>query len=221
MDVLGWLHANRVSQGDLVGLAIAADGSVALAVADGDLATTAKQVQLADSEIRPRWVMWSQETARRLIGDGVRVTTCWDVAAVHRLLSGGWRADPEYVWARLHGVPDDQVPGMASGAPDLFSAADDDAVVKALGASEALEAAELQQAALAESGSGIAVTTARSESTAELLCAELAADGLPVDRAAAEDLLAEIVGPRPHNAADAAATRAARDGVVLGTRRTG
>ena len=217
MDVLGWLRANRVSQGDLVGLAVAADGSVALAVADGDLATTARQVQLADSEIRPRWAMWSQETAQRLVGDGVRVTTCWDVAAVHRLLSGRWRADPEYVWARLHGVPDDQIPGVASGAPDLFSAADDDAAVQALGASEALSAAELQQAGgLAESGGGIAVTTARSESTVELLCAELAADGLPVERAAAEDLLAEIIGPRPHSAADAAATRAARDGVVLG-----
>ena len=32
VDVLGWLRANRVSQGDLVGLAVAADGSVALAV---------------------------------------------------------------------------------------------------------------------------------------------------------------------------------------------
>ena len=216
MDVLAWLRANRVSQGDLVGLAVAADGSVALAGPGGELAATARQVLLADSEIRPRWAMWSQETARRLVGDGVRVTTCWDVAAVHRLRSGRWRADPEYVWARLHGVPDDQIPGVASGEPDLFSAAGGDAAVKALGAAEALEAAGLQRAALAESGGAIAVTTARAESTVELLCAELAADGLPVERAAAEDLLAEIIGPRPHNAADAAATRAARDGVVLG-----
>ena len=206
-----------MSQGDLVGLAVAADGSVALAVRDGDLATTAQQALLADSEIRPRWVMWSQDTAGRLVAAGVRVTTSWDVAAVHRLLTGRWRADPEYVWARLHGVPDDEIPAAAAaGAPDLFSVAADDAPVKALGAAEALNAAELQQAALAESGGGIAVTTARSESTVELLCAELAADGLPVDRSAAEDLLAEIIGPRPLNAADAAATRAARDGVVLG-----
>jgi DNA polymerase-1 len=218
VDVLAWLRANGVSQGDLVGLAVAADGSVALAVPDGDWATTTQQVQVADSEIRPRWVMWSQETARRLVDDGVRVATCWDVAAVQRLLSGRWRADPEYVWARLHGVPDDQVPGVDVGEPDLFSVAagDGDAPAKALGAAEALKAARLQQAALAESGGGIAVTTARSESTVELLCAELAADGLPVERAAAEDLLAEIIGPRPHSAADAAATRAARDGVVLG-----
>jgi DNA polymerase I len=216
VDVLAWLRANGVSQGDLVGLSVTADGFVALAVPEGDLATTAQQVLLADSEIRPRWVMWSQDTARRLVGDGVRVTTSWDVAAVHRLVYGRWRADPEYVWARLHGVPDDQIPGVASGEPHLFSVADDDAPVKALGAAEALKAAELQQAALAVSGGGIAVTTARAESTVELLCAELAADGLPVDRAAAEELLAAIIGPRPHNAADAAATRAARDGAVLG-----
>ena len=216
MDVLGWLRANRVSQGGLVGLAVAADGSVALAVPDGDLVTTARQVKLADAEIRPRWVLWSQETAQRLVGDGVRVTTCWDVAAVQRLTSGRWRADPEYVWARLHGVPDEQIPGVAVGEPDLFSVAADDAPVGALGAAEALKAAGLQQAALAESGGGIAVTTARSESTVELLCAELAADGLPVERAAAEDLLAEIIGPRPHSAADAAAIRAARDAAVLG-----
>jgi DNA polymerase I len=216
VDVLGWLRANRVSQGGLVGLAVAADGSVALALPDADLATTPQQVKLADAEIRPRWVLWSQETAQRLVGDGVRVTTCWDVAAVQRLMSGRWRADPEYVWARLHGVPDEQIPGVTVGEPDLFSAAADDAPVKALGAAEALKAAGLQQAALAESGGGIAVTTARSESTVELLCAELAADGLPVERAAAEDLLAEIIGPRPHSAADAAATRAARDAAVLG-----
>ena len=216
MEVLGWLRAHQVRPGDLVGLALAADGSVTLAVPGAELGTTAEQVRLADSEIRPRWVVWSQDTARVLVGAGVRVTTCWDVAAVQRLQSGRWRADPEYVWARLHGVPEDQVPGVASGQPDLFSAAADDPAVKALGAAEALEAAELQQAALAQSVGGIAVTTARSESTVELLCAELTADGLPVDRTAAEDLLAEIIGPRPHSAADAAATRAARDGVVLG-----
>ena len=216
MDVLGWLRAHRVRAGDLVGLTVEADSSVTLAVSGGELAATAEQVLLADSEIRPRWAMWSQETAQRLIGDGVRLTTSWDVATVQRLVSGRWRADPEYVWARLHGVPDDQIPGVAAGEPDLFSVADDDQPTQPLGAAEALTAAELQQAALAGSGGAIAVTTARAESTVELLCAELAADGLPVDRAAAEELLAETIGARTRSAAEAAATRAARDGVVLG-----
>jgi DNA polymerase-1 len=49
----------------------------------------------------------------------------------------------------------------------------------------------------------------------ELLCAELAADGLPVDRRTAEHLLAGIVGARPRGAAEAAAIRAERDAAVL------
>ena len=64
-------------------------------------------------------------------------------------------------------------------------------------------------------GGGSRISTARCESTAELLCAELSADGLPVDRAAAERLLTEITGPRPRGPADAAAIRAARDARVL------
>ncbi len=64
-------------------------------------------------------------------------------------------------------------------------------------------------------GEAVRLATARSESTAELLCAELAADGLPVDRAVASQLLAEIIGPRPRNAAEAARIRADRDDLVL------
>ena len=55
----------------------------------------------------------------------------------------------------------------------------------------------------------------RAESTVELLCAELSADGLPMDRDAAEQVLAGFIGPRPRGDAEAAAMRAARDGAVL------
>jgi DNA polymerase-1 len=48
-----------------------------------------------------------------------------------------------------------------------------------------------------------------------LLCAELSADGLPVDRAKLEELLTELIGPRPRGPADATAIRAARDERVL------
>src|SRR6202040_1310605 len=61
----------------------------------------------------------------------------------------------------------------------------------------------------------MALPTARAESTAELLCAELSADGLPVDLAIAERILASFIGPRPRSEADAAAQRAARDAEVL------
>src|SRR5260370_35853774 len=73
-----------------------------------------------------------------------------------------------------------------------------------------------QQAALAAlPGRPMAVATARCESTAELLCAELSVDGLPMDRAVAEQILASLIGPRPRGEAEAAALRAARDAEVL------
>ena len=64
-------------------------------------------------------------------------------------------------------------------------------------------------------GGAWAVATVRAESTVELLCAELSADGLPMDRDAAEQVLAGFIGPRPRGDAEAAAMRAARDGAVL------
>src|SRR6202035_471259 len=80
----------------------------------------------------------------------------------------------------------------------------------------ALALAGQQQAALAAlDGRPMALPTAHAESTAELLCAELSADGLPVDLAVAEQILASFIGPRPRGEADAAAQRAARDAEVL------
>ena len=216
VDLGGWLRANRVNPGDLVGLVVEPDGSVAVAVPDGAHPTTPERLLLADRQIRPRWAVWSQETAQALVAAGVRLTTCWDVAAVHRLMSGGWRADPAFTWACLHGVPADQIPSpSSSGQPDLFSFADE-RQAPTLGPAEALEAAELQRAALASgSDSAIAVATARAESTVELLAAELAADGLPMNRAAIDGLLADIIGPRPRGPGHAAEIRAARDEGVL------
>jgi len=223
-----------VGQGDLVGLVVRDDGSVTVAAGGKEREASVADVAAADAELRPRWAIWSQETARALTGRGVRLATCWDVAAVHRLLFGGWRADPGYAWACLHGEAPESVP-VASGEPDLFSTALDAGETPALGAAEAVEAAGLQLAALLAQGgqeraggapkdrapedraqAGPArVSTARSESTAELLCAELAADGLPVGRAVAEELLSEIIGARPRGPADAAAIRAERDARVL------
>ena len=57
--------------------------------------------------------------------------------------------------------------------------------------------------------------TVLSESAAELLCAELEIDGLPVDLAIAESISAGFVGPRPRNAAEAAAELQRRDHDVL------
>ena len=42
------------------------------------------------------------DTTMPLIENGVRVSKCWDIAAVQRLLAGGWRMDPARAWALLH-----------------------------------------------------------------------------------------------------------------------
>jgi DNA polymerase-1 len=278
------LRQAGVGRGDLVGLAVAPDGTVAVstdAVPAGWVGS-AGELGVADDEVRPRWVTWSQEDAQRLVARGVRLSTCWDVAAVHRLLFGGWRADPGFAWAHLRGLPLDGVPApgpaAAVGMADLFDAAREEespparmeaaadaGPVGAAGylrldwtrggwaesperllawARLARQAAELQRAALeadtagagggaggARGGAGRArgqvrqggggaggawaVATVRAESTVELLCAELSADGLPMDRDAAEQVLAGFIGPRPRGDAEAAAMRAGRDGAVL------
>ncbi len=208
-----------MKRGDLVGLLAEDDGGFTVAVDGAEAAGSAAEVAAAEEALRPRWAVWSQATARELIRGGARLATCWDVAAVHRLLFGGWRAEAGYAWACLHGQEARDVPA-AAGEPDLFSVAADAPDAPVLGAAAALAAARLQRAALDEhaldeQGGASRVSTARSESTAELLCAELSADGLPVDRDAAEKLLAGIIGPRPRGAVDAAAIRAARDERVL------
>jgi DNA polymerase I len=213
-DLVAALGVAGVAAGDLIGLTVAADGTVVVAADGGEWEASVADVGMADEKIRPRWAVWSQDTARDLVGRGVRLATCWDVAAGHRLLFGGWRAEPGYAWACLHGQAPEDVPAI-TGEPDLFSVADDAPDVPVLGAAAALEAARLQLARLQEQGGGARVSTARCESTAELLCAELSADGLPVDRTAVEELLAEIIGPRPRGPADAAAIRAERDARVL------
>ena len=266
------LRQAGVGRGDLVGLAVSPDGSVAVAVGEavsgagaavsGKAAGgagapaagwvgSAGELAVADDEVRPRWATWSQEDAQRLVAQGVRLATCWDVAAVHRLLFGGWRADPGFAWAHVRGLPLDGVPAPGPAAPvgmaDLFDAAREEELTPTrtetaadagpIGADGYLrldwtrggwadsperllawarfagQAAELQRAAL-EAGAG-EVATVRAESTVELLCAELSADGLPMDRDAAEQVLAGFIGPRPRGDAEAAAMRAARDGTVL------
>jgi DNA polymerase family A len=296
-DLVTRLRKAGVGRGGLVGLAVAPDGTIAVA-ADGLAAGWVGDVGelgAADEEVRPRWVTWSQEDAQRLVARGVRLATCWDVAAVHRLLFGGWRADPGFAWAHVRGLPPDGVPAPGPAGPiglaDLFDAAREEesppARTEAPGTAAdagpvgadgylridwarggwaespdrllawarlARQAAELQRTALetgatrtsggadpatggaakasgqaseasgqAGGGSGQAggtrrgwaVATARAESTVELLCAELSADGLPMDRDAAEHVLAGFIGPRPRGDAEAAAMRAARDGAVL------
>ena len=60
-----------------------------------------------------------------------------------------------------------------------------------------------------------AAATARSESAAALLGAELGHDGLPVDVVEAERIIATFIGPRPRDAADERRRAVERDAQVL------
>ena len=59
------------------------------------------------------------------------------------------------------------------------------------------------------------MATAYSESAAAVLCLELERDGLPIDRARAQELVERAAGPRPTSEADATRIRAERDARVL------
>jgi DNA polymerase-1 len=241
-DLATSLRQAGVNRGDLVGLVISPALGLGLATADRAWSVAAgpglaDEVGRADQALRPRWVVWSGQAAARLVGDGIRLATCWDITAAHRLLFGGWRADPALAWARLHGLDTGTMPG--DGPLDLFGMDESDGrdpvapdghlrpewvsggwsdspERMARWAALARTVGGLQQAALGGlEDRPMAVATARCESTAELLCAELSADGLPMDLAVAEQVLAPIIGPRPRSEAEAAALRAARDAEVL------
>ena len=269
------LRQAGVGRGDLVALAVAPGVGLGMVVPHPDglrralaLAVDDPGVVVAEVEaaLRPRWIVWSKDTAAVLVRAGVRIATCWDIAAVHRLLFGGWHDQPARTWALVHDLAPDGIP--AAGPLDLFSQAvesagpDPDGPVRADGhldpewtgggwagsperlsrwAELAAQVAELQQSRLATlAGHSLpastasaapapatpatpdsedvrphAPATARSESAAELLCAELEADGLPVDREAAEAIIAGFAGPRPRSEADAARERARRDAEVV------
>ena len=231
-------------RGQLLGVAVAPGVGVGLSTGDELVAAAcadpAAVIGALDAAVRPRWTWWMNDTAASLVSAGVRVATCWDVAAVHRLLHGGWRAEPARVQAVRRGLSPDSLPVMGQldllgTAPDEGHDADDpvrpDGHLRpewaggawagsperlARWAGAARDVAGEQQTDLgALRVGGDARATARAESAAELLCAELSADGLPVDVAAMEAVIGALVGPRSRTEAEAATGRRARDDEVL------
>jgi len=195
-------------------------------------------VRRIEAEFRPRWIVWDRETTTRLLTDGVRVSKCWDIAAVQRMLVGGWRTDPARAWAELHDLhPDLPVVAHVDLFAEFVDDLDPDEPIRADGylkpewlapgfewsrdrlirwAELAVETAALQTAALQRiADRPKALSVARSESAAELLCTELSVDGLPMDRQVAEDIVASFVGPRPRSDAETTQMRRARDAEVL------
>lgn len=208
-ELAAWLRETRTPRGALAGLAAGPDGAVAVAVPAGVwTGSDLSEVEEADRTVRPRWVTWSGATAAACLRAGVRLSTCWDIAAVHRLAEGGWRADRALVLARQNGTPD---PPPVTAMRDLF-ADEDEPDLPADAARLALDTARRQRDRI---GAGVMIQTAFAESAAELLCAELSHDGLPVDLDRAERLLTGIIGPRPRTASDEIRQRQLRDQRVL------
>ena len=239
----GWL-AIVIAPGVGCGLAIATESQPHRARAQIARRTTepATLVTLIERTFQPRWVWWSRNTATDLVAAGVRVARCWDVDAVHRLLFGGWRAGCARVWAALHGLTTESIPGM--GQLDLLGGGGDEggdvdepvrpdghlrpewvaggwtssAARLARWAALTATACDLQRARLRElapSVLGDPEATARAESAAELLCTELMFDGLPLDVDEAAQIIGSYIGPRPANEAEALAARQRRDRRVL------
>jgi DNA polymerase I len=203
----------------------------------------AKEVARMEAGRHPRWVFWSaQADASPLVLEGIDLNRCWDIAEAHRLLAGGRDADPALAWATACRLATSHLPRAAGDNLFDFAAehspgdqGDPESPIRADGylrpdavagtwqssstraltwAATAVDTAVRQIAALSEI-SPRAVTTGHSESAAALLCVELAATGLPVDRPIIEQLIEDSAGPRPDDEAHARQTRGARDAAVL------
>ena len=235
-----------IARGDPIAVAHAVRW-VALAWAGGSVVLDADDAptivgELADRQ--PRWVWWTaRHTATPFVRAGVRPGACWDLAAVHRLLTGSSRDDPAAVWAAVHDLPD---PAPVSTEPTLLDTGtvDDDEPFAADGQispgwqrggwaetrERTVRWAELAMAAYDVQRRGILalddprirprqpplrLLTAHAESLAALLAVELELDGLPLDRAAMSALLDSVIGVRPVDDGHAAAQRRARDAHVL------
>jgi len=235
---LARLGASGGPVGVLVGVAVCADGEVALAGPEGSVITSAHGVAELDLSLRPRWVLWSADDSATLIAAGVRLARAWELDAVHRILHGGWRADPVRIWCTARGLDRRTAPTAGQldlGAVDAGGRGDEpirpdgylqpDWVEGAWRSSHqqaqhwtrlARELATQQEREIAGlQVRGDAAALARAESTAALLAAELAHDGLPVHIPTAEAIIAQSVGPRPRTDAEAQAGRDERDAEVI------
>ncbi len=238
------LAAVGVRRGAPLAVAVVPRQGLALAWHGGSRQVPAQEpteVVRALTALEPRWVWWSaRQTAAPLLDAGVRPATCWDLAAVARLLDGTRRDDPATVWAAARQLPEpeplreldlldlpreDGGPVHADGQLSREWAGG--AWVRSLGTAEcwaqlALDARSAQHRRLlalpdsrpAPRGLALPLATAHAESAAALLAVELEQEGLPVDRDAAAALLGSAVGPRPVDEAHAAALRAQRDETV-------
>ena len=239
-----WLELHAIGPGDRVGLAFREGAAIGLAVSGAchgwETGDPVGVVGRLEAAFGPRWVWWDRATSGPLAAADLPITRCWDVLTVHRLLHGGWRTSIAYCWAWSRGVPTDTLPAM--GQLDLLAdhadeGGDPEDPVRSDGhlrpewiaggwqrdlerlarwAGSALDVSDRQLERLDRYPvPDRAISTAHSESAAELLCAELAVHGLPIDETEAVRIIAEAVGPRPSGPADEDRMREQRDREVL------
>lgn len=243
-EAISWLVHQGVHAGDRVGVALRAGVGVGLAVAEQHhgwaTADPVAVVARIDSAIHPRWVWWDRSTSDPIAAAHVPLARCWDVLTVHRMLHGEWRTSIAHCWAWMHGLPDDSLPTMGQldlldshadegGDPDDPVRTDGHLRPEWVGEGWARDPERLAQwAALARGLAAAqtdllrerphpdrAISTAHSESAAELLCAELEVHGLPIDETEALRIIGEAVGPRPTDLAHDDRLRDERDQEVL------
>ena len=219
--------------GELIGLAMTGEGAAAV-VAPGATGRVVdiREVARIEAEESPRWIWWDKSTARQLVEANIRPGRCWDLAATHRLIFGGWRSGPEQIWALLHELDVTTIPTRVP--VDLFSQAIDSGdpgdpvgpdghlrpewvegewnttADRTLRWAELVVLVQQLQVPLIHSE-----TTVFSESACELLCAEMEVDGLPFELSVGESIVAGFVGPRPATAGAASTELARRDAEVL------
>lgn len=241
--VTDWLDGRNVRRGDDVAVALRPDVGIAVAV-DGASTVVAvdepvTEIDAVERELAPRWIWWDRTTSDQLVPHDLAIARSWDVLTVHRLLHGGWRTSVAHVWARLHGLPTDSLPTM--GQLDLLGDHGDegnpDEPVRPDGhlrpewiaggwardpdrlrrwAELTFDAAQRQRAHIAgRSDPSRVISTAHAESAAEFLCVELTVHGLPFDVSTATTIIADAIGPRPTDEADAERRRLERDDEVV------
>ncbi|KAB8192283.1 bifunctional 3'-5' exonuclease/DNA polymerase [Nonomuraea phyllanthi] len=157
-----------------------------------DLAGAVRELEAAE---RPRWV-WAdaREVYPDLIGAGVRVSRCHDVALTEGLLLAyegryGESRSARAAHARLRGLP---VPEEQPSAPGTLFAPEP---LGAEAVAEVLDDQLRRIAALPEPGRFRLLAAA--ESAGALIAAEMSHDGMPWRRDAHDALLTELLGPRP------------------------
>ncbi len=170
------------------------------------VASLAAAVAALERAESPRWVLAAASRIYpELVAAGVRAGSCHDVELVEALLLGyegrfGEQASPEAAWARLRGaaVPTRAVRPAGGAQSELFAVAGDGHgdVREELDAVVAVHADQLRRIAKAEHPRRLSLLAA-AESAGGLAAAEMSADGLPWRRDIHDELLTELLGPRP------------------------